>query len=295
MGYFIPDSYYDWIKKAESGGDPNAKARTSSASGLYQFTKSTWQGLGYAWADVFDPNKQEAAIRTFTGANADYLSGRGIGIDGGSLYAAHFLGAGTAAKVYGASGSTPLSSVISSAAIKANPFLSGWSVDAFKKWALKKGGGVFSEGGGSPQTAGGIIGASGGLLDTLGGGSSPQDILGQLANGIGLGDVQGGSAEIATSFAKNLAMSGGNPILAAGMTAMEAMGEAGGDIWEKIVEAVKKIFADIMAQIGEALEPWIARGAVGVLGLLLIAGALVIFAAQSGAGEKVAALAAVVA
>lgn len=136
--YSIPDNYYQVLAQVESGGDPNAKAKTSSASGLYQFTKSTWQSLGYAWSKVFNPSIQQEAIQKLTSNNADYLSQRGIPVNSVSLYAAHFLGAGTAAKVFGSDPNAKLGSVVGSEVISANPFLKNMTVSEFGDWVAGK-------------------------------------------------------------------------------------------------------------------------------------------------------------
>jgi len=135
-------------------------------------------------------------------------------------------------------------------------------------------------------------GSSGGGSSPMGATSSATSILGAVGGGGDTSNIVGETKDVAAKFTANLAASGGNPVVAAGMTAMQMAGESASDIWDKIVEAVKKIFANIIEQIGKALEPWISRGAVGILGLLLIAGALIIFAAQSGVVEKVATVAA---
>src|SRR5690606_1025510 len=45
----IPDTYWPMLSKIESNDRPYVKARTSSASGLYQFIKSTRIGEGGKW------------------------------------------------------------------------------------------------------------------------------------------------------------------------------------------------------------------------------------------------------
>lgn len=116
--------------KRESAMNPDAKARTSSAAGLFQFVESTWlsaidrwgakYGLG-EYADQidavssgkrvvsdaatraeildlrFDPKVSALMAGEFTRDNARILS-EGIGRDpnAGELYIAHFLGAGGA-------------------------------------------------------------------------------------------------------------------------------------------------------------------------------------------------------
>jgi hypothetical protein len=130
----VPSNYYDILANIESGGNPNAQAKTSSASGLFQFTKSTWQALGLEWSQVFNPDLQRQAAQTLTSGNANVLSNAGIPVDNGSLYAAHFLGAGQAVSALQAPDGTPLSAVVSGSAIHANSFLQGMTVGDFKSW-----------------------------------------------------------------------------------------------------------------------------------------------------------------
>lgn len=64
------------IIKAESGGNPNAKNKNSTASGCSQFIKSTWEGtlrqMGREWITPFD-------ARTNVEAMAFKISRGGIG------------------------------------------------------------------------------------------------------------------------------------------------------------------------------------------------------------------------
>jgi hypothetical protein len=123
--------------RVESGLNPVAKARTSSARGLYQFTNSTWletvrkhgaeHGLGWA-ADAIKSgaagagtaaratilslrdNAEAAALMAgeFAQDNGAVLQkklGRAVGST--ELYMAHFLGAGGAAKFLGALAVSP--------------------------------------------------------------------------------------------------------------------------------------------------------------------------------------------
>ncbi len=120
------------VARVESGYNPTAKASTSSARGLYQFTKQTWLATldrhganhGLAWAadaigrdasgrltvtdptlrqQIFDLRDDPAAASTMaaalTGDNRDYLERRiGRSAEPVDLYLAHFLGSGGAAK-----------------------------------------------------------------------------------------------------------------------------------------------------------------------------------------------------
>ena len=129
------------VARVESGYNPNAKAPTSSARGLYQFTKQTWLATlerhgashGLAWAadaiardasgrlSVADPllREQIFALRddpaaasnmaaALTGDNRAYLESRiGRSAEPVDLYLAHFLGSGGAAKFLSALAADP--------------------------------------------------------------------------------------------------------------------------------------------------------------------------------------------
>lgn len=144
----IPDDYWPMLAKIESGDNPLAKAPTSSGSGLYQFLKATWIGEGGTWGgDAFKPfgglkpsrDEQLARAKTFTMKNAVSLLRAGIPINRASLYAAHFFGAGTAAKVIQADVKARADEIAGEAATKANPsILKGKTVGEFLTWLHKK-------------------------------------------------------------------------------------------------------------------------------------------------------------
>jgi hypothetical protein len=124
--------------KVESNFDPNAKASTSSARGLFQFVEQTWlsvmkeagPALGYGdyanaitqtpsgKLEVADPAMRAKILNlrhepaanavmagAFTSKNAALLAGRlGRQPSEGELYIAHFLGASGAAKLIAAAG-----------------------------------------------------------------------------------------------------------------------------------------------------------------------------------------------
>ncbi len=118
--------------RRESAMNPNARAPTSSASGLFQFIEQTWLGTvkahgakhGYGqYADLiyrgsdgrwrvegsarnvvldlrFDPQAASTMAGELTAQNAAYLRGRtGREPGAGDLYAAHFLGPAGAAQL----------------------------------------------------------------------------------------------------------------------------------------------------------------------------------------------------
>ena len=125
--------------RLESSLDPNAKAGTSSAAGLYQFTGSTWlqtlgrhgaaHGLGWAGdaisgGRVTDPAQRAAimdlrydpgaaALMAGELANDNRMALTGVlgrEPDAGELYLAHFLGAGGATRFLTALQSDPAQS-----------------------------------------------------------------------------------------------------------------------------------------------------------------------------------------
>lgn len=140
------DSYYNAIKAQESGGDPNAKNPNSSATGPYQFIKSTWdqvinspegQAAGLTSDGRTDVDQSEKAIRIFTEWNSSTLLRNGLKPTNGNLYAMHFLGDATG--VLKADDSELLANLLPPRVLKANPFLKGKDVAWFKKWVNKVG------------------------------------------------------------------------------------------------------------------------------------------------------------
>lgn len=144
MTQSIPDDYWPMLSKIESGDRPYIKAGSSSASGLYQFIKSTWIGEGGKWGPDMKlafgglkPSEAEQMQRakTFTERNAATLRAKGIPINRASLYAAHFFGAGMAAKVIASNVDARADLIAGNAATKANPsILQGKTVGQFLAW-----------------------------------------------------------------------------------------------------------------------------------------------------------------
>jgi hypothetical protein len=143
--------------QVESNLNPNARAATSSARGLFQFTEQTWlttlkeQGAPFGYgpysnlisrlpsgdygvtdprtADVvmklrFDPTANALMAGAFTKSNAGKLAGR-LGRDAteGELYIAHFLGATGASRLIGLADTQPTMSAaaVFPGAAHANP------------------------------------------------------------------------------------------------------------------------------------------------------------------------------
>ena len=140
----IPADYWPMLSKIESADQPYVQAKSSSASGLYQFIRSTWLGEGGAWGPTLRPafgglkpsvEEQLARAKTFTAKNAAVLKAKGIPINKASLYAAHFFGAGMAAKVIGADVNARADLIAGEAATAANPsILRGKTVGQFLTW-----------------------------------------------------------------------------------------------------------------------------------------------------------------
>lgn len=144
----IPDDYWPMLSKIESADRPYVQAASSSASGLYQFIRSTWIGEGGQWGPTLrpafgglkpSPEEQLQRAKTFTAKNAAYLKKAGIPINKASLYAAHFFGAVTAARVIGADVNARADAIAGAAATRANPsILRGKTVGQFLTWLHKK-------------------------------------------------------------------------------------------------------------------------------------------------------------
>ena len=100
MASDIPDGTMFVFAAIESGFNPNAKAKTSSAAGLYQFIKSTGKQYGLSTSrdpssNVFDPEANAHAGALFVMDNYNALKNAGLTtITATDLYLAHFLGAG---------------------------------------------------------------------------------------------------------------------------------------------------------------------------------------------------------
>lgn len=142
------------VKQAhvESSFNPKAKAKTSSASGLYQFLDSTWLSMVKKYGDKYgmgdladkigaggkvanravkkeilnlrnDPEKAAALAAEFASENERYLkSNWGGDVGSTELYLAHFMGAGGASEFLKARDDNPMqrAAVIFPAAAKSN-------------------------------------------------------------------------------------------------------------------------------------------------------------------------------
>jgi hypothetical protein len=156
------DDVVEQIIKAESNGDPNAKNKRSSATGLGQFLDETWLVLirahrpdltkGRSEGEILELRRDASVAREitsrFTERNANVLRKRGLPVTPGTLYLAHFAGAAGAVAVLSALEEADAASIMASAdatgrtkrdkLIKANPFLERFTVADLKSWADRK-------------------------------------------------------------------------------------------------------------------------------------------------------------
>lgn len=128
----VDPNYLTKVMMAESGGKADAKASTSSASGLFQFTDGTWAGLVKQYGAQYgltpdgrgDANQQAIAAALFTRDNRDFLT-KTLGREpsDGDLYMAAFLGQGGARQFLAGMGQDPNAPAMryaSPEAVKAN-------------------------------------------------------------------------------------------------------------------------------------------------------------------------------
>lgn len=95
----MADDYVTRTMARESGGNRFAKAKTSSATGLFQFTKGTWENymrkypeLGLTKDGIYDPAQQQRAMQAYTNDTKSAYKQLGITPTDQNLYTGHFLG-----------------------------------------------------------------------------------------------------------------------------------------------------------------------------------------------------------
>jgi hypothetical protein len=112
------------IARAESNFDPNAKNKSSSASGLFQVINKTWAGNKGAPGKQFDPDENIRVGTDLISKNVQSLKGF-LGRDPSpkEVYAAHYFGASGAQDFLSAAPDTPTSKIFSEKVLSANPNL----------------------------------------------------------------------------------------------------------------------------------------------------------------------------
>jgi len=161
-GGTVVDAVIERIIGIESNGDPNAKNKRSSATGLGQFLDETWLDLirthrpdlakGRSHDKILELRRdaklaRELTIR-FTEQNAGMLRKRGLPVTPGTLYLAYFAGGAGAVAILSALDDSDAASVMASAdatgrtkrekIIKANPFLERFTVADLRSWADRR-------------------------------------------------------------------------------------------------------------------------------------------------------------
>jgi len=156
------DTVAEQIIKVESDGNPNAKNKASSATGLGQFVNETWLILmrtnrpdlikGRSEGEILEMRRDAAVAREitlrFTEQNAWILRKRGLPVTPGTLYLAHFAGSAGAVAILSADGQADAATIMASAdatrrtnrekLVKLNPFLDRLTVADLKLWADRK-------------------------------------------------------------------------------------------------------------------------------------------------------------
>jgi len=161
------EAYLAAARRQESSGNANARNPRSSASGLYQFTDSTWvatykavfPGSGLSNAAILarkgNVDLQDRLMRRFTEANGQWLQRNGFQADPGNLYVVHHLGQGGANTVLRAAPDMPLERLLSADVIRANPHMRGMTAGEFRAWAAER----MGQRGGPSEVTGVVPGA----------------------------------------------------------------------------------------------------------------------------------------
>ena len=156
------DAVVEQIIGVESHGDPNAKNKRSSATGLGQFLDETWLDMirahqpdlakGRSQDEILELRRDAKVAREitarFTQRNAEMLRKRGLPVTPGTLYLAHFAGGAGAVAILSAMENADAALVMATAdatgrtnrekIIKANPFLERFTVADLRNWADRK-------------------------------------------------------------------------------------------------------------------------------------------------------------
>ncbi len=165
-------AYSDNVVSAESAGKPNEQSDTSTSSGPGGFLDTTWLetlrkhapeiAAGKSDDELLalktDPALNRQMVDAYAGANQAYLAKNGVPVTPGTSYLAHFAGPDGAVKVLQADPAAGVETLLSPAAIKANPFLKGMTAQGLQAWAAKKVGTTAPVPGPQPQAQPGAAG-----------------------------------------------------------------------------------------------------------------------------------------
>lgn len=143
----MADDYYAKLAQIESANNPYAKAGTSSATGLYQMTRGTFNNLQnqapwlkYAdWnSHAQDPAIQQQFAKALTNQNEAALKNRGRDVNDLNRYLYHFAGSGTGDRLINADPNARAGDILGEAAAKANPRIANMTVGQMKDFFNKK-------------------------------------------------------------------------------------------------------------------------------------------------------------
>jgi hypothetical protein len=147
---------------AESNGNPNARNKRSSATGLGQFLNETWLEMirahrpdlsrGRNEHEILelrrDPKLAREVTTRYAERNAAILRQRGLPVTPGTIYLAHFAGGAGALAILTSPDNADAASIMASAdasgrtnrekIVKANPFLDRFTIADLKTWADRK-------------------------------------------------------------------------------------------------------------------------------------------------------------
>ena len=156
------DVVVERIIGVESHGDPNAKNKRSSATGLGQFLDETWLDMirvhrpdlakGRSQDEILELRRDAKVAREITARfsqrNVEMLRKRSLPVTPGTLYLAHFAGGAGAVAILSAMENADAALVMATAdatgrtkrekIIKANPFLERFTVADLRNWADRK-------------------------------------------------------------------------------------------------------------------------------------------------------------
>jgi len=150
-------SYGDFRRILESGGRADAKAPTSSATGIDQFTEGTWLGMVAkekpAWAKGLtreqllearkDVSKSSEMVAALDRDNTAALRKANAPVNHFTLYATHHFGPNKGVRFALADGETKMEDILTAAQLNANKYLKGKTkAEALAIWTgrAKKGG-----------------------------------------------------------------------------------------------------------------------------------------------------------
>lgn len=99
--WFSDNPFIDAVIQIESKRNANARAKTSSASGLFQFIESTGKTFGLrTLQDRLDPMKSFEAFKNYVFSNISSLRKNGVPVNPVNVYLCHQQGAGGFCKIY---------------------------------------------------------------------------------------------------------------------------------------------------------------------------------------------------